>query len=91
VRELPRSLTATLMTPVDATQADGLRRRGLWLEYLTIGWNVIEAFIAVGAGIAAGSLALVAFGFDSTIEVFAAAVVVWQFRAELRGHADEAR
>lgn len=68
-----------------------LRRRGLVLEYLTIGWNVIEAVVAVTAGIAAGSIALVGFGFDSTIEVVAASVVVWQFRAELRGGVDEER
>lgn len=79
------------MISVDTAQAEALRRRGLWLEYLTIGWNVVEAFVAVGAGIAAGSLALVAFGFDSSIEVFAASVVVWQFRAELRGQVDEGR
>lgn len=68
-----------------------LRRRGLWLEYLTIGWNLIEAVIAIAAGVAAGSIALVGFGFDSTIEVVAASVVVWQFRAELRGGVDEER
>ena len=79
------------MTTLDTSTADALRRRGLWLEYLTIGWNVGEAVIAVAAGIAAGSIALVAFGFDSSIEVFAASVVVWQFRAELRGHVDDHR
>lgn len=68
-----------------------LRRRGLWLEYLTIGWNVVEAIIAIAAGLAASSIALVGFGFDSTIEVAAAAVVVWQFRAELRGGVDDER
>lgn len=68
-----------------------LRRRGLRLEYLTIGWNVVEAAVAIGAGLAAGSIALVGFGFDSTIEVAAAGVVVWQFRAELRGEVDEQR
>jgi len=67
----------------------GLRRRGLWLEYLTIAWNVVEAVIAVAAGLAASSIALVGFGFDSTIEVAAAAVVVWQFRSEMRGGVDE--
>ena len=68
-----------------------LRRRGLRLEYLTIGWNVVEAVIAIGAGLAAGSIALVGFGFDSTIEVAAAAVVIWQFRAELRDGVDDER
>lgn len=57
-----------------------LLRRGLWLEYITISWNLIEGVVAVGFGLAAGSIALVGFGFDSSIEVFAAAVVVWQLR-----------
>jgi divalent metal cation (Fe/Co/Zn/Cd) transporter len=91
VPELPRTEDASVVTTLDTFTADALRRRGLWLEYLTIGWNVVEAVIAVSAGIAAGSIALVAFGFDSSIEVFAASVVVWQFRAELRGHVDEDR
>jgi divalent metal cation (Fe/Co/Zn/Cd) transporter len=68
-----------------------LRRRGLRLEYVTIAWNVVEAIVAVAAGVAAGSIALVGFGFDSTIEVFAAIVVVWQFRSEQRNGIDEER
>jgi len=67
-------MNASVDAPGDAT----LLRRGLRLEYLTIGWNLIEAFVAVGAGIVAGSIALVGFGFDSLIEVFAATVVVWE-------------
>lgn len=57
-----------------------LLRRGLRLEYFTIVWNALEAAVAVGAGISAGSVALVAFGLDSLIELFAASVVVWQLR-----------
>jgi divalent metal cation (Fe/Co/Zn/Cd) transporter len=68
-----------------------LVRRGLWLAALTIAWNVVEAVVAIGAGIATGSLALVAFGFDSIIEVLSAWVVVWQFRGELRGGFDVER
>src|SRR3990170_2298454 len=75
--------------PMTTRTMVGLRRRGLWLEYLTIAWNVVEAVIAVAAGLAASSIALVGFGFDSTIEVAAAAVVVWQFRSEMRGGVDE--
>ncbi len=74
-----------------ATRRDHLVKRGLWLAALTITWNVIEAVVAIGAGLAAGSLALVAFGFDSIIEVLSAFVVVWQFRGELRGGYDEER
>jgi divalent metal cation (Fe/Co/Zn/Cd) transporter len=62
-------------------------RRALRLEYFTIGWNLIEAAVAIAAGLAAGSIALVGFGFDSSIEGFAASVVVWQ----LRGAGDKKR
>ena len=68
-----------------------LGRRALALAGLTIAWNVVEAVVAIAAGIAAGSIALVGFGFDSTVEVLSAWVVVWQFRAELSGGYDEDR
>lgn len=68
-----------------------LRRRALALAGLTIAWNVVEGIVAVAAGVAAGSIALVGFGFDSTVEVLSAWVVAWQFRAELRGGYDEDR
>jgi divalent metal cation (Fe/Co/Zn/Cd) transporter len=60
--------------------ATDLRRRGLRLEYATIGYNALEAVVAIVSGISAGSIALVGFGLDSVIEVFAASVVVWEFR-----------
>jgi divalent metal cation (Fe/Co/Zn/Cd) transporter len=50
------------------------------LEYATIGWNGVEMIIAIGLGIAARSLALVAFGLDTMIELFASGVVVWHLR-----------
>jgi divalent metal cation (Fe/Co/Zn/Cd) transporter len=68
------------MVDVSTTRLDALRRRGLLLEYATISWNVLEAVIAVWAGLAANSIALIGFGLDSLIEVFAAGVVVWEFR-----------
>lgn len=71
---------------VATTSAPNLRK-ALRLEYFTITWNVLEAVVAIGAGIAAGSIALVGFGFDSSIEGFAATVVIWQ----LRGGDDEDR
>lgn len=54
-----------------------LERRGRRLEYATTAWNTLEAFIAVATGLAANSLALVAFGLDSCVEVFASIVVLW--------------
>lgn len=63
-----------------------LRRRGLRLEYATIIWNVLESGITIGLGIYAGSIALIAFGLDSIIEVFASGVVVWhEFHAGASG------
>ena len=57
-----------------------LRRRGLRLEYLSVAWNLIEAAVAVGSGLAAHSIALVGFGLDSLIETFAAVVVIWDLK-----------
>lgn len=70
-----------------ATESAPNLRKALRLEYFTITWNTIEAVVAIGAGIAASSIALVGFGFDSSIEGFAASVVIWQ----LRGAHDEER
>ncbi len=58
----------------------GLQRRALRLEYATIAWNLGEAVFTIGLGVAAGSLALIGFGSDSIIEVFASSVVVWHVR-----------
>jgi divalent metal cation (Fe/Co/Zn/Cd) transporter len=55
-----------------------LHRRALLLAYLSMGWMVIEAGVAVTAGILAASIALVGFGLDSVIEFFSALIVVWQ-------------
>jgi cation diffusion facilitator family transporter len=58
----------------------GLHRRALWLEYVTVGWNVIEGVVAIGAGLLAGSVALVGFGVDSSIEVISALGLLWRLR-----------
>jgi divalent metal cation (Fe/Co/Zn/Cd) transporter len=59
--------------------------RAVTLERLTIGYNVVEGITAVTLGIVAGSVALTGFGFDSWIEVTAAAVVLRRLRAEVGG------
>ena len=64
-----------------------LIRRGRYLEYFTIGYNSLEGLIAVAAGILAGSIALVGFGFDSLIEVTSGVVLLWRLHADV----DEAR
>ena len=59
-------------------------RQAFRLEYLTLLWMTVEAAVGIGAGIAAGSLTLVAFGFDSVIELASAIVLVWRLTVELR-------
>lgn len=54
-----------------------LERRARRLEYATTVWNSTEAVVAIASGLAAHSLALVAFGLDSCVEVFASVVVLW--------------
>jgi divalent metal cation (Fe/Co/Zn/Cd) transporter len=71
--------TVALRTP--ATRARTLSR-ALRLEYLTLGWNVIEGVVAIAAAVAAGSVALLAFGIDSFVECASGAILVWRLRAE---------
>ena len=56
-----------------------LQRRIRWIVAVTIGYNLIEAVVSIAAGAAASSVALIAFGLDSTVEVLSAAAVAWQF------------
>jgi cation diffusion facilitator family transporter len=65
------------------------------LEWFTVSWNVLEAVVAIGAGLIAGSTALISFGVDSLIEVSSAVVLLWRLRkagahasAEERGKAE---
>src|SRR5690348_6759384 len=57
---------------------DRLLRRGLWLEYITLGWNVVGVGVLTIAAFAAHSVALAGFGLDSLIEILASTVVIWQ-------------
>lgn len=75
-------------TSVDEIVRDGLVRRGIGLEVFTLSWVTVEAVVAVAAGVAAGSVALTAFGIDSVIEFVAAFVVLETFRAEQAGRSD---
>ena len=65
-------------------RAAGLHH-ALRLEYLTIGWNLVEGVVAVTAAALAGSVALLGFGVDSFVESASGAVLVWRLRAEGRG------
>jgi divalent metal cation (Fe/Co/Zn/Cd) transporter len=57
-------------------------KRALRLEFLTVGWNVVEGVIAVTAAVIAGSVALLGFGIDSFVECSSALVMIWRLRAE---------
>ena len=80
------------LAEVDGREA--LVRRGLWLNYATIGYNSIEAVVSIVAGLLAGSIALVGFGFDSVIEVTAAGAAQWRLRTDIdierRAHVERA-
>ncbi|MEO8266053.1 MAG: cation transporter [Ilumatobacteraceae bacterium] len=65
---------------VNALVPTGYQKRAVRLAWATIAWNVVEAVVAIAAGAAASSIALVGFGLDSTVEVMSAVVIVWQFR-----------
>jgi divalent metal cation (Fe/Co/Zn/Cd) transporter len=62
----------------DLRAANKLLKRGLRLEYLTLGWNVIGSVIVILSGLQANSVALVGFALDSLIEIGASTVVIWQ-------------
>jgi cation diffusion facilitator family transporter len=64
-------------------------QRGILLEYFTIGWNAVEALVAVGSGWLAGSIALIGFGLDSVIESVSGAILLWRLKRELVGVSKE--
>jgi divalent metal cation (Fe/Co/Zn/Cd) transporter len=72
------STTAINHEPARAVQL----RRGRHLEYLTIGWNLLEGAVAVGSGLVAGSTALVGFGIDSFVESLSGGALLWRLRSD---------
>jgi len=74
------------MSEAVAIEANDIRanlvRRGRWLEYFTIVWNLIEGVVSVGAGLLAGSVALVGFGFDSFIESASGGALLWRLHLD---------
>lgn len=76
-------MTALARTPTRATDPVERRRLGRRAQLLaaaSVGYNVVEAVIAVSAGLVAGSVALVGFGLDSVVEVSSGLIILWQFR-----------
>lgn len=76
--------------PSRKVERDLLRRRGLRLVWIGEIWNTGEMVLGLWAGFQAGSIALIAFGLDSVIEVFAGAVAIWSLRKEWNGREGEA-
>ncbi len=68
------------MTALAPQRRAALHHRALRLEQFTISWNVVEALVAIGAGLLAGSVALIGFGVDSGIEVISAVGLLWRLR-----------
>lgn len=72
-----------------AADRPALLRRGLRLEYLTVGWNLVEGVVAIAAALAAGSIALLGFGLDSFVETASGGIMVWRLVAEQRAQDHE--
>lgn len=72
--------TACATPKADARPA--LVTRALHLEYLTVGWNIVEGAVAVAAALLAGSVAILGFGIDSFVECASGLVMIWRLRAE---------
>ncbi|MGF6880883.1 divalent metal cation (Fe/Co/Zn/Cd) transporter [Nocardia sp. GAS34] len=73
-----RSCETAVVTEIDGATRGSLLRRGFFLEYITLAWNVVGIVILAVAAISAKSVALAGFGLDSLIEIGASAVVIWE-------------
>lgn len=71
-----------ILNGMDAPDRADAVRRGRFLEYLTIIWNLIEGIVSVAAGLLAGSVALVGFGFDSFIESASGGALLWRLHLD---------
>ncbi|MGZ0145977.1 cation diffusion facilitator family transporter [Kribbella sp. WER1] len=67
----------------DPEQRRRLGRRAQLLAAASVTYNIVEAVVAISAGAAAGSVALVGFGLDSVVEVSSGLIILWQFRHRL--------
>ena len=75
----------TVSVPVhvhDPRERESLVRKARFLARLGLAWHGAEAAIAIGAGVVAGSIALIGFGADSLIEMFAGGILLWRFAGD---------
>ena len=84
-------LSATLSVGPSAAERSKLERQARLLAWGGIAWHVVEFAIALAAGLAAGSIALIGFGADSLIEALAGLVVLWLFTGNRIGSASAER
>jgi len=79
VSELQLPLLPAARPALTRERYAALARRVRLLSWLSLAWMTVEGAVAIPAGIAAGSIALVGFGLDSAIEGFASVVIIWRF------------
>jgi divalent metal cation (Fe/Co/Zn/Cd) transporter len=82
-------MSIAVAPPISRRRYELLARRVRLLSWLSLAWMTVEGAVALVAGIAAGSIALVGFGLDSAIEGFASVIVIWRFTGH-RVFSDEA-
>jgi divalent metal cation (Fe/Co/Zn/Cd) transporter len=75
------------MSVIGLLERQAVVRRGQQLTWATIGYNSLEAIFAIGAGLLAGSVALVGFGFDSVLELASSVAGLWRLRADAKPEA----
>ena len=73
----------------EVTARSAALERGVRLEWLTVAWMAVEAVLAIGAGVAARSVLLTAFGADSLIELLSGGTLLWRLKVESRGGSQE--
>jgi divalent metal cation (Fe/Co/Zn/Cd) transporter len=71
-------------TTLPAAERAPLIAQAFRLEWFTVAWMTIEAVVSIGAGVAAHSISLMAFGIDSLIELASAGVLIWRLLIELK-------
>jgi len=76
--------TTALTTGIPDAERVALIRKAFRLEYVTLAWMVVEAGVAIRAGVVACSITLLAFGIDSLIELASAVLLIWRLTVELK-------
>jgi divalent metal cation (Fe/Co/Zn/Cd) transporter len=90
--ELPTFRAPRRNATISRERYEHLAGRVKLLSWLSLGWMTVEGAVAIAAGLAAGSIALVGFGLDSAIEGFASVIIIWRFTGHrVFSHAAEER